>query len=207
MSLSHYMSYFLLVLVLVYSPGPMTLFLMANGMRSNMRNTYPILLGANHAYFISIIIFSVGLAAVLQQHVLLLKSVQVMGIIYLIYLSVMQWRKKPFAMAELKDNPEMGYTKGSLYRRGAFVALTNPKALLLFTVVFPQFTSNTISYNLQIAILGATFLVLQFSSGCFYAFLGNRISKVIQNTHNQSIINKVSALVLIIVAGFLIERL
>jgi threonine/homoserine/homoserine lactone efflux protein len=94
-----------------------------------------------------------------------------------------------------------------LYARGALVALSNPKTILLFTIVFPQFASRGEGYYWQIGILGATFLALQFSSGCFYALLGSRIKNIIQRPGSQSLINKISATVLFIVALFLIVRM
>lgn len=206
MSLSSYVSYLLLVLTLVYSPGPMTLFLMAQGMHARLNQIYPILLGANHAYLLAIIIFSVGLAELLQQHALLFKSCQVMGIIYLLYLVVMQWRKKAVTNIN-KDMLPSQYKKMNLYARGALVALSNPKTILLFTIVFPQFTTRGKDYYWQIFVLGATFLILQFSSGCFYAFLGRRIKNIIQHPKYQIFINKISAMVLLVVAVFLLIRL
>jgi threonine/homoserine/homoserine lactone efflux protein len=60
---------------------------------------------------------------------------------------------------------------------------------------------------LQIFILGITFLVLQFSSGCFYAFLGGRIKRIIDKPGYQQLINRLSALVLLAVTAFLIAKL
>lgn len=206
MSLSSYASYFLLVLALVYSPGPMTLFLMANGMRAGIRQLYPILLGANHAYLLAIIIFSLGLAELLQQHMIAFKTMQLLGIVYLLYLSLTQWRKKDLSGAG-EEMKQIEYKKMSLYARGALVALSNPKAILIFTIVFPQFATRGDDYYWQIGILGITFLVLQFSSGCFYALLGSKIKNVIQRPNCQLLINKISALVLLIVAIFLMVKM
>jgi threonine/homoserine/homoserine lactone efflux protein len=163
------------------------------------------LLGANHAYLLAIIIFSLGLAELLQQHMQLFKTVQLFGIIYLLYLSLTQWRKK--TLATVDEVSQEDHKKMSLYARGALVALSNPKTLLLFTIVFPQFAARGEGYYWQIGILGATFLVLQFSSGCFYALLGSRIKNIIHRPGCQLLINKLSALVLLIVAIFLIVRL
>ena len=60
---------------------------------------------------------------------------------------------------------------------------------------------------LQVFILGITFLVLQFSSGCVYAYFGKRIKNLVEKPGHQNVINKISALVLIFVAGFLLVRL
>lgn len=205
MSLTTYASFFLLILTMAYTPGPMTLFLMSNGMRTSLGKLYPILLGANNAYLLAIVIFSLGLTQLLQQHEYIFKAVQVAGIVYLLYLSLMQWRKKSLGVSETMSQEE--YQRWRLYTKGALVAFSNPKALLIFTVVFPQFATQGDAYYWQIAILGITFLGLQFSSGCFYALLGYRIKNVILRPENQLLINKLSAFVLLVVAAFLIARL
>ena len=60
---------------------------------------------------------------------------------------------------------------------------------------------------LQIIILGLTFLILQFSSGCVYLFFGGRMSNAIENPAYQRWINKISSLVLVIIAGYLLYKL
>lgn len=205
MDTGDYIAYLFLVTTVVYSPGPMTLFLMAKGMGSHFRQIWPVLIGASNAYLLSIIVFSLGLASLLQENKVILKTVQIAGIIYLIYLAYTQFKKKPLAKtSEIKiKNPS---TLG-LYAKGALVALSNPKAILLFSIVFPEFTTEESSYNYQIIILGVTFLILQFSSGLFYAYFGSRIKNVLVKPSNQNIMNRISAAVLLLVAALLIYKL
>jgi threonine/homoserine/homoserine lactone efflux protein len=177
--------------------------MMANGMKMQYKNIWPILLGANNAYLFSIIIFTVGLTQLLQQNTIIWKSVQIAGIIYLLYLAYMQWNKNSIAGAlEIsKSNPS------SLYGKGALIALSNPKTIILFGVIFPQFITDDSHRFLQIGIYGLTFLILQFSSGWTYAYFGKKILNVVENPFYQRLIHKISAIVLITIAGFLISRL
>lgn len=206
MNIYTYLSFLVLVITIVYSPGPMTLFLMSNGMQRKFKEAWPILLGANHAYLISIIIFAAGLSGLLQKNIWILKLVQIIGIIYLLYLSYVQWKKAPFNNSQ-QVSLEVNKNNNSLYLKGAFIALSNPKAILLFSVVFPEFISGAGNRLLQIIILGMTFLILQFSSGCVYLFFGHRMNNAIEKPKYQIMINKVSSLVLVIVAGFLLYKL
>lgn len=206
MTLSNYLSFFILVFTMVYSPGYMTMFMMANGMKMQYRNIWPILIGANNAYLISIIVFTVGLTQILQQNVLILKTVQIGGIIYLLYLAYTLWNKKTVQGGLAAASLEVS-NNSSLYTKGAFIALSNPKTIILFGIVFPQFIVEGDQRLFQIAIFGATFLVLQFSSGCVYAYFGRRIKDLVDKPSYQRLINKLSAFVLIIVAMFLFVKL
>src|SRR3990167_5829714 len=205
MTISNYLSFFILVFTMVYSPGPMTMFMMANGMKMQYRNIWPILIGANNAYLISIIVFTVGLTQLLQHNLLLLKVVQIGGIIYLLYLAYGQWNKK--MMLGYTPAPLEVSKSSSLYTKGALIAFSNPKTIILFGIIFPQFIVEGENRLLQIAIFGITFLVLQFSSGCVYAYFGRRIKDLVEKPFYQQLINKISAFILVIVAAFLLVKL
>jgi threonine/homoserine/homoserine lactone efflux protein len=179
--------------------------MMANGMKMQYRNIWPILIGANNAYLISIIVFTVGLTQVLQQNVFILKMVQIGGIIYLLYLAYTQWNKKAISEATLVPLEISKNT--SLYAKGALIALSNPKTIILFGVIFPQFIKEGEHRLLQVAIFGITFLALQFSSGCVYAYLGRRLKDLVEKPLYQNWMNKLSAVVLVCVAGFLLLKM
>lgn len=206
MSLSNYLSFFILVLTLVYSPGPMTMFMMVNGMKMQYRNIWPILMGANHAYLLSIIIFALGLTTLLQQNILLLKGVQITGIIYLFYLAYQQFHKKTITDVTTESN-KVTKPQLSLYMRGALIAFSNPKTIVLFAIIFPQFVTEGDQRLLQISILGATFLILQLSSGCFYAFFGRRIKAWVEKPDHQTLINRFCSFILVIIAILLMTKL
>lgn len=205
MTLSSYASFFILVFTMVYSPGPMTMFMMANGMKMQYRTIWPVLIGASNAYLISMIVFSVGLTQLLQQNKLILTVVQVGGIIYLLYLAYTQWNKK--TVSGLSSTGFEVSKNSSLYAKGALIAFSNPKTIILFGLIFPQFITDSHSRSLQIMLLGITFLILQFSSGCVYAYFGRRIKQLVEQPFYQNLINKISAIVLVVVAVFLIVKL
>lgn len=206
MTIYNFLSFLAVIIPIVYSPGPMTMFLMANGMQNKFTETWPVLFGANNAYLLSIIIFSMGLDSILRQNVWILNSVQIIGIMYLLYLAYVQWGKKSVINSN-QNSFEVLTSKSSLYYKGAFVALTNPKAILLFSLVLPQFANEEGNFYLQICVLGMTFLILQFSSGCIYLFFGRWMSLFIEKPHHQALINRVSSLILILISGFLLYRL
>jgi len=203
MTLSHYLSFCVLVFAIVYSPGPMTMFMMANGMKKQHGSFLPVLMGSNNAYLLSIILFTAGLTQLLQKNLMLLKLIQLTGIFYLFYLAYIQWNKKIDLNAAISsvNSTASGY---SLYKESAFIALTNPKTILLFSVIFPQFISEGKNRFSQIAILGATFLILQFSSGCTYAYFGQKIRNWIEKPVYQKLVIKLPAIILLVIALFLI---
>lgn len=204
MTLANYLSFFILVLMIVYSPGPMTIFMMANGMKMQYKNIWPILIGANNAYLCSIILFSFGLTQILQKNLIVIKMIHISGILYLFYMAYNHWNKKTITVIE-NESLKIS-SNSSLYLKGALIALSNPKTIILFGIIFPQFILQNKNFLIQTTFFGATFLVLQFSSGCIYAYLGRGIKNILEKPSSQHLMNKISALILAIIAGFLLLK-
>jgi threonine/homoserine/homoserine lactone efflux protein len=61
-----------------------------------------------------------------------------------------------------------------LIRQEFLVAITNPKAMLLFAAVLPQFTSGA-GLGWQLAVLGSAYLVIEALIALGYAAVGASI--------------------------------
>lgn len=58
---------------------------------------------------------------------------------------------------------------------------------------------------MDIAILGLTFLLLQFASGCLYCYFGQRIKHVLENPQRRVLLQRATAVLLLGVA-FMLAR-
>ena len=66
----------------------MVMLLMNIGVERGTKRTLPAQLGASTAYFISLVIFAVGLTSLLQTHGVILKIIQIIGVSYVLYLAL-----------------------------------------------------------------------------------------------------------------------
>ncbi len=198
MQIANYSSFLVLTLSMVYSPGPMTLFILGNSIEIGFRRTLPILFGASTSYLLSILIFSFSLAGLLQKNPYMTKTLQVIGIIYLLYLAYNQWKSKKLPINQLKEIKVV--RPFNLFKQGFITALSNPKTILLFSILLPQFVSPNHGRLIDISLLGATFLILQFSSGCFYGLFGEKIQHALKNPSYQHLIKNIYITVLLCIA-------
>lgn len=193
-------SYFVIFcLTMTFSPGPMTIFLLSLGLKSGLRSAFPAQMGASLAYLISIIIFAVGLSEIIKDYPLLTHTIQLTGISYIIYLAYKQWTSKEIQInihIDLKNFKD-------LFSKGMLTGMSNPKTILMFTAVFPQFSAQKEHQMIDISILGITFLILQFASGCSYCYFGQRIKPLLDQPSRQSLLHKTSAVLLLAVAVML----
>jgi homoserine/homoserine lactone efflux protein len=147
--------------VLSFIPGPAVLYVVSTaitfGSRAGVVASLSIL-AANAVYFI---LSATGLGAVLlaSRHVFM--GIKWIGAAYLVYLGLrMVFSRTPLA-------PESGHVPGRHAHSGVFwngfvTQIANPKAIIFFTALLPQFIDPDQSAAWQIAILGTSSVIVEF---------------------------------------------
>ncbi|MFC6298956.1 LysE family translocator [Pseudomonas sp. CCM 7893] len=201
LTLSSFLYFLLLCTTLAFSPGPMTLLLLSLGLKDGLRRSLPAQFGASVSYLISILIFAVGFSELIKGYPLITQGIQLVGVAYILYLAYKQWTSSGVSIDTGTQGQE---TTRSLFSKGLLTGLSNPKAIILFSAVFPQFAAvGQESAARDIAILGLTFLMLQFASGCLYCYFGQRIKHVLEDPKRRVLLQKVTAVLLLGVAMML----
>ena len=192
-------SYFLIFCAtMTFSPGPMTLLLMGFGMQQGLKRSIPVQLGASAAYLLSILIFAVGFAEIVKGNSLISRGIQYIGVAYLLYLAYRQWTSSGLKL-ERSDTLEEGF-KGR-FGKGLLTGFSNPKTIVMFSAVFPQFAGQGSATRAQdLLVLGLAFLLLQFASGCLYCYFGQLIRRVLQSPSRQVLLQRATAMMLLGVA-------
>jgi threonine/homoserine/homoserine lactone efflux protein len=85
----------------------------------------------------------------------------------------------------------------SLYLKGFLVGASNPKALIFFAALFPQFVNPAAQQVPQFLILGATFICFELFWLMFYAIFAARIAPWLRVKGRAKMFNRVSGLTFI----------
>jgi threonine/homoserine/homoserine lactone efflux protein len=122
-----------------------------------------------------------GLGALLASSELLFNAVKIIGAGYLFYLGVKQLFKKGPMLPEGVEGEasKVRPTRGKLYKSAFLTAVTNPKATMFFTALFPQFIDQGAALLPQFLILTSIFMALSVSSLSVYAALASRAKGVL----------------------------
>ena len=202
MELSTWLSYCLVMTAIAYTPGPMTMFSMASGVRHGLARTVPGIFGGSCAYLAQMAIVFFGLGAVVQASTTLFHTIKWIGVAYLLVLGARAWRSRPGKGRGAGFNGR--YRAGRQFALGFATGMSNPKSILVFTVLFPHFIDPSGGYASQFAILAATFFVVQGSSAFTYAMFGGRamdwLARRGKKTANG---NKATGAILIAAGGIL----
>ncbi|AOE79904.1 homoserine/homoserine lactone efflux protein [Pseudomonas lurida] len=197
LTLSSFFYFLLFCATMTFSPGPMTLLLLSLGLRDGLRSSIPAQIGASVSYLISILVFAVGFSELIKGNPSITQAIQVIGVAYILHLAYKQWTSNGVVIERI------GHVEAarSLFRKGLLTGFSNPKTIIMFSAVFPQFAgTGEHRSTVDIAILGLTFLLLQFVSGCLYCYFGQRIKQVLQNPQRRVLLQRITAVMLLGVA-------
>ena len=197
LTLSSFLYFLLFCATMTFSPGPMTLLLLSLGLKDGLRSSIPAQVGATVSYLISILIFAVGFSELIKGNLAITQTIQFVGVAYILYLAYKQWTSSGVSI----NNADKVEGARSLFGKGLLTGFSNPKTIIMFSAVFPQFAgAGEHSSAADIAILGLTFLLLQFASGCLYCYFGQRIKHVLENPKRRVLLQRVTAVLLLGVA-------
>ena len=158
--------------------GPNNLLAMTNGARCGMIYAQTAAFGRLMVFVPMIAISGLGLGVILSASALVYAIVKLIGAAYLIWLGISLWRR-----AKTIEKSELSLEKPLLrqaFKSEAIVALSNPKAILIFAAFFPQFVDAN-SYWLSYIMLGLSFLCMEAVAIFVYAGMGRFVSKIATN--------------------------
>ena len=172
--MSVYLLFALTVLPLVFTPGPDMLFIfsqvMAKGVKAGMMATLGVCMG----YVVHSVLVAVGIAAILVSFPVLFETIRWLGIVYLLYLAFSLLK----SVLNTKTLNVPKAAAGSPIRKGFLTALLNPKGMLIYFAILPQFirqAENTVTQGL---ILSSIFIGLCL---VVYSGLSMVIAKITAN--------------------------
>lgn len=173
------------------TPGPNMLVVMSNSARFGLRAAMATMAGCMTSILTMMAISAAGLGALLHTFPAVFDTLRLLGAAYLAYLGVVCWRAPvQQASAAAEEAGPANYDAWALYRRGAMVAASNPKAMLFAVAFFPQFI-NPVSPQLpQLTILLTTFTVIEVSWYFVYAVSGAKLSNYLRRASVMRLFNR-----------------
>lgn len=155
-------------------PGANQLLGLRNAVRYGMARAMIAVAGRLVAFVVFIGLVVVGLGAVLTASVVAFTVIKWAGVVYLVWIGLVTLRRS--ARESVVDEEPPAVPTRRLVGQEFLVAITNPKAMLLFAALLPQFTGpGQESLPLQLAVLGATYLVIEVVVALGYALVGSRL--------------------------------
>ncbi len=197
MDLQLWIYYTLAILILTATPGPNILLgittSVSNGFSSSL---YTVFGGVSATVGIMTLSFT-GLGLIVASSQILFDIIKYAGALYLIYLGYKAFTSSQENYKIDKDTIISKKDKLSLFLKGFVVASSNPKAIVFFIALFPQFIDPNSSMLIQYFILVGTFLVPELFWLLFYAYLGAKSSNWFLQKGRAKFFNRITGSVFI----------
>ncbi|MBC7857389.1 MAG: LysE family translocator [Burkholderiaceae bacterium] len=208
MHLSNWLVFCGLALLVTFTPGPGVLLAISNSVAVGPRRAMISSSGNAAGLFIVSGVAMAGMGVVLATSATAFLALKLAGALYLIYLGVKQWRSKasilPEAESEAAPSPRLPSRR--LFIQGLTVALTNPKAILFFSALFPQFLTQDAPLLEQFIVLTGTFATCAMLAHAFYVLLARALKKQLANPKRMRLFNQGSG-ALFVLLGLSLLRL
>ncbi len=201
----NWLSFTAAAVLLTFMPGPDIMYLLTKSLRSGARQGITLAAGLASGPVFHTALVALGVAAFVQHSPAAFRTLTFAGAAYLLWLSWGAFRAPaaPLALSAEAEAP----AGGSLYRQGLLMNVLNPKVLLFFLALFPQFVDpdGSLPAAAQLAVLGATFSVQAFLCFSLVALCAGKIRDRILGLKNFSLtMNRVEGTLLAAIAAGLL---
>jgi threonine/homoserine/homoserine lactone efflux protein len=193
MAIHTWLIYLTITAITAATPGPAVLLAVTNSTLYGWKKSVFSALGNITALLFMGIITISGLEAILTTSEQVFNIIKYLGAAYLIYIGIKMFFQKN-AITDDEDSV-FEYQDVSPLKLGiqAFgVAMSNPKAILFLTALFPQFINTANPIAIQFSILMVTLMVLSFSFLMFYAIIAYKAKSWLISPDRIRIVNRTS---------------
>lgn len=157
--------YVVAAIIIIIAPGPSVLFVIARAVAWGRKISVLTVAGNVAGSFVLSTLVALGVGPILQKWHITYIAVQWAGGLYLMYLGVDAIRKRQIHAADMTNQGPVAPTARQSIRDGFWVGVLNPKAIVFFAAVLPQFVDIDGGHvTIQLVFLGLVFCVLAFIS-------------------------------------------
>ncbi|TFC27571.1 lysine transporter LysE [Cryobacterium sp. TMT2-18-3] len=174
-----------------FTPGAGAINTMSNALNAGFRRSIWGILGQQAALLIHIVIVALGVGLLVAGSPIAFNVIRYAGAAYLVYLGIRQFLAKPELDGE-RTRALSAEPRWSMFRRGLWVNILNPKAVVFFLAFLPQFIRVDRPMPTQYLIVAATvvaidILVMWF----FFAGTARSFQRFTRDDRGQRVLNRI----------------
>lgn len=194
-------SAFILVSVgLAISPGPDILYVLTRGVAEGRKPALAAAAGFSLGNIVHLTLITLGVSALIAANPLLLTIIKFAGAAYLLFIAWQIWNSP--SLQQPGDKKVQRSSAWRVFRQSVLANLLNPKVILFFLALFPQFINETAADAWKgLLLLGAVFIALTWLIFSLVAIFAGELSLYLaKNVKLAAAVPKVAAVILAIIA-------
>lgn len=188
--------------VVSITPGMCMTLALSMGMSIGLKKTFYMMYGELLGVALVATSSVIGVATIMLKYPTIFLVLKYGGGAYLVYLGIQMWLSRG-KMAINLDECNYSISKKSLAIQGFVTAIANPKGWAFFIALLPPFIDKTLPMTSQLIVLIVMILLLEFSCLVIYASGGKTLRKLLQNSSNVRLVNKVAGSLMMLIGVWL----
>ncbi|MFJ4856026.1 LysE family translocator [Streptomyces sp. NPDC088730] len=159
--------------LLIVVPGPSVLFVIGRALAQGRRAALTTVVGNTLGAYALIVAVALGIGSLVERSVLVFTLLKLAGAAYLVYLGVKAWRQRGSLHAAVTGG-EAARSGLRTLGEGFAVGVTNPKAIVFFAAVLPQFIDRGQGHvAVQMLVLGLVFNIIAVASDLVWGLVAS----------------------------------
>ncbi|KUJ75148.1 threonine transporter RhtB [Thiomicrospira sp. XS5] len=195
MSIEHYSIFFITTFLLILVPGPSAMTVASQGASLQSKKAFLGVLGIATADLLFFALSATGISALIVASSLMFTIIKWLGVAFLVYLGLTVLFSKGSAIQFSPKKTDHHALK--LFSQGLVIQLANPKALMYFTALLPQFINPNEPLFMQLLLIGLTFFFADTFVYSLYSFMGAHMARRKLKSWVIQLVNKAAGLTLI----------
>jgi homoserine/homoserine lactone efflux protein len=180
--------------ILSASPGPAMLSCMTDAAHYGIKKTFLNMLGISAGNVMLIFLTALGVVLFLRKYPQALIWIQYAGGAYLVFLGLQLFLRDTVNLSNTNKRPNSSH----LFLKGFLISATNPKGIIYFSALFPQFIQPSQNLVLQYTLLSILVLLIDLIWMYIYAIAGKKIMQWIKSPGHQKRFNHITGGLLIL---------
>jgi homoserine/homoserine lactone efflux protein len=170
-----YWIFMLMAAATVASPGPGVVLTLTNSLRHGVPTAFRSILGVAAGAVVMATVSASSVGLLISTSEAAFTTVKLAGAAYLIYLGWKLWRSAAAPLPAPGAQPSRSGSRHFI--EGLSLQFTNPKSILFFMSILPQFIEDSSPYFAQFAGLVLTYAGLVVVIHCIYALLAHQAQR------------------------------
>ncbi len=190
MELTTWLAFFAASWAISISPGAGAVAAMSSGLNHGFARGYFMTLGLVLGIWTQILVVGLGLGALIATSSLGFAIVKWLGVAYLVWLGIKQWRAPAVPMVADASADVAATPRRALVLRGWMVNAVNPKGTVFLLAVVPQFLDLSSSLAMQYLVIAATLGFTDLVVMAGYTVLAARVLRLLKSPRQIKVMNR-----------------
>jgi homoserine/homoserine lactone efflux protein len=192
MDFSVWLAFFAASWAISLSPGAGAVAAMSAGLNHGFARGYFMTFGLVLGILTQVVVVGLGLGALIATSSIAFAAVKWLGVAYLVYLGIKQWRApaQPMVAESTEAAGQRQVPRRSLVLRGWIVNALNPKGTVFLLAVVPQFLDLSAPLAQQYTTIGATLAFTDLVVMAGYTVLAARVLRLLRSPAQMKLLNR-----------------